>query len=825
MKKSKGKNINELSISELKNKILETKLSSVTGKNKQDLLDIYKNITNYKNNKQVDYRTFKFGEVQVNLNNEQYCIVSENINTNMRIIACAGSGKTTTIVCRIKYLIDNGINPENIMLTTFNVDAAESMKSKIASLFGFMPKIYVGTIDSISCRFYWQYCNPPNKNELIGVSEYSHRLLDFLKSDSGHQIYSKIKYLFFDEFQDCSDIQFDLLKTFHKSGTIITVIGDDAQNIYQWRGSNIDFILNLNKYIPNIKTFTLVNNYRSTPEIINIANLSIKNNTDQIPKDMIANKISINHKPIVKKCNNDTDQANIVIHEIIQYILKHKISMDNIAVISRNNKPLKIIEEEIEKHNQHNKFKIAYVALITDDHADIKPKILKNHVTLTTIHKSKGLEWDVVFMLSCNDDQFPSELDSISIQEERRLFYVSVTRAKQYLHIYFTNKTVTRFVHEIPLENLNFINVSPEYFKFENVRNLKYVSDVTGIIKMIDVTNINFMRETGILPNLVPVTMNIHGNHKYSDTINKYYLHPDFGTFIDRYITRLIGQNKHDSGGLTDRSADKILNSIKIDRRLYAIYNKYQTNFYKYFDNIKNLEFKDSIIDKLDKRPSDPQCIKKIEYVDRKALYLIIKELVKKNKSIKDISVFPVNYIPFSFLENLQKSHKNYTNKNEKSNDIIYDIYNVSLCDNIVDGRRRLIYRDVFEPFTHDKTLFENINNFIELQANDNLICKKLLFDGTRDIIGEFDLLNLSTGTLIDFKCSATSEYKLEWIIQLLTYVALSRINDPTIMITTISIYNPMLGTITNFDIKGWNMENDLLDTLQCIRDKHHSNN
>ena len=93
----------------------------------------------------------------------------------------------------------------------------------------------------------------------------------------------------------------------------------------------------------------------------------------------------------------------------------------------------------------------------TDDSTKIK--IIPNHICLTTIHKAKGLEWDVVFLIDCDDSKFPSEIDPIAIEEERRLFYVAITRAEKQLHLSYatsryrwgtlTNCEPSRFIEEI----------------------------------------------------------------------------------------------------------------------------------------------------------------------------------------------------------------------------------------------------------------------------------------------------------------------------------------------------------------------------------------
>lgn len=806
---------------QIKNKILGTNLVSVSRLNKEELLQLENKIDTYLLEKQKDYKNFIFGNKIISLNDDQFSVVADNINISTRIVACAGSGKTTTIICRIKFLIDSGVNPENILLTTFNVDAAENMKIKIIELFGFMPKIIIGTFDSISCKFYYKYFK---KDYYVGISEYSTEFLNYLKSDDGHHIYSKIKYVFFDEFQDCNTIQFNIIKELYNKGSIITVIGDDAQNIYQWRGSNIDFILNFDKYMPDTKTYKLVDNYRSTPEIVTIANISIKNNTDQIPKDMIATNKSISFKPEIKKYSNELEQAEYIIDKILDY-LHMGISLDEIAIISRNNYSLKIIEENLEKFNKTSPIKLPYVALITEDNSDNKPKIIKNHITLTSIHKSKGLEWQIVFMISCNDDKFPSELDKISIQEERRLFYVSITRAKTYLHISFTNKTISRFVYEIPLNYLNFINFSADYFKFDNHRNIKYKNDVSSLIEMVEPTDIEDMRSLGILPQIFPTIKNVHSSYDYDEEINKYYLHPDFGIFIDRYISRLIGQKNSNSNGLMDRTAERIICSVQLDPFLFFIYNRYQLNFYKKISLISIKVQKNNYINILDKTTVDPIYIKKIEFKDYRQIEEIIRLIIKKANILKmdpkEILVLPYNYLPNEFISKMEKSYVRFKNPKKNSIKILKDIYKISLCENISDGRRRLLYKNVFNCFSKNINLFDDIENSINQIVSNELICKKIVFDEKYDIVGELDLLDLTNNKIIDYKCSVSSECKLEWILQLLTYASIIKRNGLKIKIDYIEFYNPMLGSISTIDITNWNNEELLLKKLFEIRERN----
>jgi DNA polymerase III epsilon subunit-like protein len=806
-------------------------VSNISTLKRNDLIKVLRSVIKYKNNKQTDYSTYNFGNNIVKLNEQQTTIVTSDINKHIRIIACAGSGKTTTVICRIKYLIDQGIDPERIMLTAFNVDAAESMKSKLMELFGFMPKICVGTIDSIACRYYYRYFK---QDFNVGVNEYAYYFLKYLQSD-GNILSSIYHYVFFDEFQDVNDIQFQILQCFYNFGAKICVIGDDAQNIYSFRGSNMKYILNLEKYFKNLKTYKLINNYRSTPEIINLANSSIKLNTEQIPKDMISNNKSINFIPVVKYYDNSTMQNNEIIKAILEYN-KNGIPFEEMAVICRINTPLKLLEEAIEKINKKTGNHINYVALINDDNADTKPKIKPNHITLTTIHKSKGLEWRVIFIIDCDDSRFPSETDKLSIQEERRLFYVAITRAKQYLYITFSGYNnieqskipkITRFIQELDNNLYDFTNADKKFFSYEDYRSMKWINGVTDTIKLLNELDIVKLRNENILPKSNPIIKKIHEKHEFNKFITSYYLQPDFGEFIDRYITRSIGRRNINTGGLIDIPTIIIISSSQFINKELTIYKKYENNFKL---NIRKINLKTpdwkyySILSENDIQLNN---IRKIEINDHHIIKsIVLKILLTANKFNIDVSVLAncfciKNEISDKIKKKLIECYKKYNSQDINSNQICYDIYNVSLCGTILNGRRRLLYKDVYDNFTNGyDTLFNDIEKYIDIINPEftNLLCKKLIKNDEYDIMGEFDLLDVDNQKLIDFKCSSSDKFKLQWILQILAYIAIIKKSYTHISIKEIEVYNPVQGEIYTLDISDWNKEDEYLAYLYEIR-------
>ena len=231
---------------------------------KEELIKVSNIMKNYKKNE----KTFNLDDEEINLDDEQYTVVTSKPNQNIRIIAGAGSGKTTTILCRVKYLVDNFTTPNRILILTFNKDSSENLKKRIIKLFDFKINIDIYTIDAFCCLLYHKF---QQQKSYISLSEYV-LIGRKLMMEYGSEISSKYNYIFFDEFQDVNSKQFDILNEFVKNGCYLTVIGDDAQNIYQFRGTDNYFLINFDNIFNNCSTYTLTTNYRSNQLIVKLAN-------------------------------------------------------------------------------------------------------------------------------------------------------------------------------------------------------------------------------------------------------------------------------------------------------------------------------------------------------------------------------------------------------------------------------------------------------------------------------------------------------------------------------------------------------------------------
>lgn len=157
---------------------------------------------------------------------------------------------------------------------------------------------------------------------------------------------NKYEYIFVDEFQDIDPYQYQILKSLTDKNSKIMIVGDPDQNIYSWRGANINLIFDFEKDYQDIKTIILNTNYRSTKSILQIANNLISNNKKRISFDNIPfNKKDFKINLIIAKTRED--EARRVINEIVRLNREENILLEEIAIIYRSNYVSKEYEIEL----------------------------------------------------------------------------------------------------------------------------------------------------------------------------------------------------------------------------------------------------------------------------------------------------------------------------------------------------------------------------------------------------------------------------------------------------------------------------------------------
>ena len=694
--------------------------------------------------------------------NEQQLQVINSKDIYTLVIACPGSGKTHTLISMyIKLIVEDKINPDNVLLITFTKKAGQEMSGRLSSIVPTKLPAYVGSLHGLSYRVLQEYKNinytvldekeskdmikdlcdkfldiddsetflikqkivsiidqasstyPFNLQEVLKKNcleklndkidliykkyqenKITENLIDFndlmlsfshfLDTEESTDFKNKIKFIFFDEYQDVNPIQHYILSKF-KGFARIMVVGDDAQSIYAFRGSSVNYILNFpNEFTPN-KMYLLEKNYRSTNQIVTYFQDIISKNTNQYKKDVISISPNNGIKPVIIGFNDNKQKNQWIINDILKN-KKNGISLSKMVLLARKNDSLYKIEIELVKQGitvikhsglsildkSHVKDFLAFIIILInnkssihwkrilslhlnvnlahdiiessrnnglsiketikklkdtqvsyanslkeldgvfdfltnkksigfmkdvdkakyilsyleriwslknkyDNHLEEKMKDilllisylssstmkdfinelylnqsievnLDNTIYLTTIHGSKGLEWDYVYLIDVDSDNFPSVRygyyldEGEEMEEERRLFYVACSRAKYNLVITYNFNlnpssllTMSPFVREINKDYYTGINVDYNSYVMSGVLSI----DINNYLKYY-----GFSKIYPILKNIECERKILHSRFEIPRYLDKFkYSRLVIGNFFDFLISKMIQIN------------------------------------------------------------------------------------------------------------------------------------------------------------------------------------------------------------------------------------------------------------------------------------------
>jgi len=160
----------------------------------------------------------------------------------------------------------------------------------------------------------------------------------------------KFKYLMVDEYQDTNFSQYTIVKKLAAAYQNICVVGDDAQSIYAFRGANIQNILNFERDYPDLKVYKLEQNYRSTQNIVEVANSIIANNKNQLEKNVFSDNES-GDRIKVQRAFTDNEEGKIVAEAIVQERSSKGYNYNDFAILYRTNAQSRAMEEALRKLN------------------------------------------------------------------------------------------------------------------------------------------------------------------------------------------------------------------------------------------------------------------------------------------------------------------------------------------------------------------------------------------------------------------------------------------------------------------------------------------
>ncbi|MBR4829748.1 MAG: UvrD-helicase domain-containing protein [Muribaculaceae bacterium] len=202
-------------------------------------------------------------------------------------------------------------------------------------------------------KAYWNRCRIAGAMDFDDLLLYTNILLRDHK-DVLEQYQEFFRYILVDEYQDTNFSQHMIVHQLSQKYNRLCVVGDDAQSIYSFRGANIDNILRLQRFYPDIKTFKLERNYRSTQTITDAANSLIKKNKGQIPKHLFSKNMVGNRIPVIQ-CYSDYEEAYVVANQIAALKAQQGDSYEDYAVLYRTNAQSRLLEEALSNGGRRDK--------------------------------------------------------------------------------------------------------------------------------------------------------------------------------------------------------------------------------------------------------------------------------------------------------------------------------------------------------------------------------------------------------------------------------------------------------------------------------------
>ena len=177
------------------------------------------------------------------------------------------------------------------------------------------------------------------RKQAQGLMDFDDLLVLWLKLLKEHEdvreLYQKrFQFVLVDEYQDTNQLQAELIDLLGERYKNVMVVGDDSQSIYSWRGANYENIIEFPKRYPKAQVYKIETNYRSTPEILQLANAAIAANTRQFAKELAASRGS-GEKPVVAVCSAADEQAAFVAQRALE-LREEGIELNDMAVLYRS---------------------------------------------------------------------------------------------------------------------------------------------------------------------------------------------------------------------------------------------------------------------------------------------------------------------------------------------------------------------------------------------------------------------------------------------------------------------------------------------------------
>lgn len=540
----------------------------------------------------------KFREIIGNLSSEQMKVIKDNKHNNILVAAGPGSGKTRVLVHKVaSLLLMEDIKPEQFLMLTFSRPAAIEFKTRLVKLVGkFAFKIDVFTYHGFAFLLTGRMGNLeksqnilPTAIEAIANKEVP---LDRIRNKS---------VIVVDEYQDVSEQEYHFLTSIIDTAEKIRVIvvGDDDQNIYEFRGANVEYMRSF-IHRQDAKTYYLTTNYRAKKNLLELSNNFLKTHLSNqrikhgidlyasrkengcieiskyVSQDIILPLIEDVKKKqlegsttILTQYNEEAilimsmlkqegipaqlilEQSGFKLRNLLEikafthYIFKAvvddsglipedewksaKEKIETCFSLSKNKDLVNRVINTFEKSNP-GKYKYNWKSYLREIRVEDFYHPEKKTILVSTMHKSKGKEFDNVFLML---NKF-----SLHTEEKKRVLYVAMTRAKDNLYIH-TNSV------QFPMDSI-------EGLEYREISTQFAAPDLLILQCTMKDVWLDYFKTPAIKKNISnitagePLKLNMDGSTSFQTTAKKIILRPS-KQFSDRLNTRLENYRLHEA--------------------------------------------------------------------------------------------------------------------------------------------------------------------------------------------------------------------------------------------------------------------------------------
>jgi hypothetical protein len=776
---------------------------------------------------------------------EQELILSQT-RGSFKVLAAAGSGKTSTMSFLVKDEIVSGRALESeICFITFTRFAADQIKRKISGIMRRFTSVMYGTFHATMYRLLNKAGISPPEPEGLYDARMEEGVKFFIglmreKDPRLVRVLQTYKVLIVDEFQDLDESQFEFVRLFKviKPELRVIAIGDLAQNIYRFRGTSNEFLRTyIHNIVPDLASFRLTTNFRSSRKILDFVNIifkeEIKNKQILPMRPFSGSQIGYNIKYYeYAKCpgKGTGEYEELVATTLLPILTDAKKNSKSVCLIFPIMKcaSFQIITGLLRKFSRESQYAFDFHQITKEDETcstvefSYNPKDSSAPVQASTIHGSKGLEWDIVGLIDFSDKLYEikgEEEDSEAfVAEKTNLAYVAITRAAEELYIFANANKLgrCRLFSRLGMDIETVMDCvwwGKEELEDEP-RGKNYMMSVTEIIKKI-VQHPDLYEKAKVCSENIPVISQRLGIKMPADGVynefKKRTREMAFGTYFDWKLkelmcdceTKTLQEIMIELLTLDDFSTDKHASTESVQARLTKL------------DLAFTFAQKDPS-DELIKYITASRYISKFFYrmifmtPHVKALWHDIGNTIKKINAKKERTI-KEEYILSQLINFYMRG-------------ILSEIQAVNAPNHLYQGLPR-----GFEEFInyHIEPAQELIKALIKqggISEEVGIECDAPLESETF-IVGEADMM--VGELLIEIKCGAhTNPVDLREsgscknLLQVLSYVSLARHGTIQYDLKKAALINPLTGSWEMYDIEAWPEENskEFMAVLEELR-------